>query len=415
MFARRASWDLSPNEVTRRVEERRASGRPVHDLTGSNPTQVGLRAPAEALRAALAALARDGEAARYEPEPRGDAAAREAIASYHRAHGAPLEAEHVLLTAGTSEGYAHLFRLLADPGDAVHLPAPGYGLFEHLAALEGLAVERYPLRPPAAGAARWRIDLGALAAGLGPRSRAVLVIHPHNPTGSFVDPEDLAALRALGRERRVALLSDEVFADAAPPGAGPGSALAGAEQGPLHFLLSGASKPLALPQLKVGWIGVAGPAGARDEALARLEFVADAFLSVSPLAARLLPLLFESRAAVQSELRARVAENRAALGAALRAARGGTLLPAEAGWAALVRFEAPGRHALDEEALALHLVEREGVLVQPGYVFELEPPPGGVSGGYLVLSLLEEPEAFARGAAAFARGVGAALDPGARS
>jgi hypothetical protein len=403
VFARRAGWDLTPNEWARRVEARRAAGRPTFDLGESNPTRVGLRAPAEALRAALAELARDAGAARYEPAPRGDAAARAAIAAYHAGHGAALAPEHVVLTAGTSEGYAHLFRLLADPGDVVHLPAPGYGLFEHLAALEGLAVERYPLRAPAAGA-RWRIDLAALEAGLGPRSRAVLVIHPHNPTGSFVDPADLAALRALARERRLALLSDEVFADAAPPGAAA-SALAGAEQGPLHFLLSGASKPLALPQLKLGWIGVAGPETQRDEALARLEFVADASLSVSPLAARMLPALFEARGAIQAELAARVAANRAALAAALRGVPGVELLAAEAGWAALVRFEAPGHLALDEEALALELLEREGVLVQPGHWFELEPPRPHAASGYLVLGLLLEPERFAEGAAALGRGL----------
>jgi aspartate/methionine/tyrosine aminotransferase len=408
VFARRAAWDLTPNEWARRVAERRAAGRPLVDLAETNPTRVGLFAPAAALRAALAELAGDPGVARYDPEPRGSAAARAAIAAYHAGHGAPLEPEHVVLTAGTSEGYAHLFRLLADPGDVVHLPAPGYGLFEHLAALEGLAVERYPLRAPAAGA-RWRIDLGALAAGLGPRSRALLVIHPHNPTGSFVDPADLAALRALARERRLALLSDEVFADAAPPGASPGSALAGASDGPLHFLLSGASKPLALPQLKLGWIGVAGAETLRDEALARLEFVADAYLSVSPLAARLLPRLLEARGAIAAELGARVAANRAALAAALRGVGGAALLPAEAGWAALVRFEAPGHLALDEDALALELLEREGVIAQPGHWFELEPPRADRASGHLVLGLLLEPGRFAEGAAALARGLGELL------
>jgi len=398
MFARRAGWDLTPNELSRRTEARRARGLPVLDLSESNPTRVGLRAPGEALAAALAAAARDPAAARYEPDPRGDPGARAAIAAYHKEHGARVAPEHVVLTAGTSEGYAHLFRLLGDPGDVVHLPAPGYGLFEHLAALEGLAAERYPLRPPREGA-RWRVDLGALAASLTSRSRAVLLIHPHNPTGSFVDPADLAGLRALAGERGLSILSDEVFADAAAPGAAPPSALAGAEEGPLHFVLSGASKPLALPQLKVAWIAVAGPPAARDEALARLEFVADAYLSVSPLLARTLPGLLAARAPIQAELRERVAGNRARLAAALRGAERAELLPAEAGWAAILRV----RGAEDEEALVLGLLEEAGVLVQPGFLFDLEAPEGDASLCHLVLGLLPEPEGFARGAEALAR------------
>jgi alanine-synthesizing transaminase len=402
VFARRAAFDLTPNELTRRLQERRRRGLPVLDLAESNPTRVGLAAAGEALAAALAEAARDPASRRYEPDPRGDAAAREAIAAYHRGQGADLAAEHVVLAAGTSEGYAQLFRLLADPGDAVHLPSPGYGLFEHLAAFEGLEAARYPLRPPAAGA-RWRIDLDVLGRTLGPRSRAVLLIHPHNPTGSFVDPADLQALRALARERGLAILSDEVFADAAPPGAAPPSALAGAGEGPLHFVLSGASKPLAVPQLKVAWIAVGGPPGERDAALARLEFLADAYLSVSPLGARALPALFAAREAIRGELLARVEANRAQLGRALAGEPRAELLPAEAGWAAIVRLQ-PGRtEAPDEEELVLGLLSRAGVLVQPGSLFDLEPPPDDPWGGHLVLGLLAEEERFARGAAALVR------------
>jgi aspartate/methionine/tyrosine aminotransferase len=388
MFAGRAAWDLTPNELARRLAERRARGLPVVDLGESNPTRVGLHAPRAALAAALAALASDADAARYEPDPRGDAAARAAIAAYHAAHGAELAPEHVVLTAGTSEGYAHLFRLLGDPGDVVHLPAPGYGLFEHLAALEGLAAERYPLRAPAAGA-RWRLDLEALAASLGPRSRAVVLIHPHNPTGSYVDPADLASLRRVARERGLTIVSDEVFAGTAAGPGEPPSVLAGAEEGPLHVVLSGASKPLALPQLKVAWLAVAGPPALRDEALARLEFVADAYLSVSPLLARMLPRLLAARPAIAAELGARVAGNRAHLAGALHGG-GWELRPAEAGWAALVRAAEP----LDDEAYVLELLDRTGVLLQPGFVFDLDPR-------HLVVSLLPEPAVFRRGVAAW--------------
>lgn len=395
MFARRASWDLTPNELARRVAERRAGGRPLVDLADANPTHASLRGPREALRAALEAAARDPESARYEPDPRGDPAAREAVAAWHREDGARVGAEQIVLTAGTSEGYAHVFRLLGDPGDVVHLPAPGYGLFEHLAALEGLEASRYPLRPPPAGEARWRVDVEALAAELGPRSRAVLLVHPHNPTGSFVDPADLAALRALAAERRVALVSDEVFADSARGPGAPAGALAGAEDGPLCVVLSGVSKLLALPQCKLAWLAVGGRSALRDEALARLEFIADAYLSVSPLLARALPRLLAARRGIARELLARVGENRARLADALRSAPGAALLPAEAGWSALVRCDAHAAGASDEEALVLALLER-GVLVQPGFVFDLEPLHAG--GAHLVVSLLAEPDVFARGA-----------------
>jgi len=383
VFSRRAGWDLAPNELARRVAARRRRGLPLLDLSDANPTRSGL-APSAALREALA----DGAALPYQPDPRGDPEARAAIAAYH---GAGIAPEHVILTSGTSEGYAHLFRLLADPGDRVHLPTPGYPLFEHLAGLEGLEVERYPLRAPPAGAARWRIDLEAFAAGLGPRSRAVVAIHPHNPTGSFVDPDDWAALRAIGRERELAIVSDEVFADYGFAATAAPGALAGAAQGPLHCVLSGASKLLGLPQLKVAWIAVAGPSALRDEALARLEFTADAYLSVSPLLARALAPLLARREEIQQPIRARVGRNREALAAALRGLEHAALLPAEAGWSALLRVAG----ARDEEALVLDLLERTGVLVQPGFLFDLggDTPPCA----HLVVSLLLEPRDFTRG------------------
>jgi aspartate/methionine/tyrosine aminotransferase len=394
-FSRRAGFDLTSSDFAARIAAHRASGRELVDLSDSNPTRCGLAA-ANALAEALAALARDPAAARYEPDPRGDRAARAAIAAYHARRGAAVSADHVILSAGTSEGYAHLFRLLGDPGDVVHVPAPGYPLFEQLAALEGLATAPYPLVAPRGGAARWRIDLDALAATLGPRSRVVLAIDPHNPTGSYVDPEDWASLRSIARERGLAIVADEVFADYAWHGvAPPPGALDGAGAGPLHFVLSGASKPLALPQLKVAWIVVAGPPPLRDEALARLEFVADAYLAVSPLLARGLPDLLAQRDAIQRPLRERIARNRAVLAAALAASRAHALA-AEAGWCAIV-----SARGCDEAATAMQLLEADGVLVQPGSLFDLD-----AAAAHFAVSLLPEPEAFERGAAALARRVG---------
>jgi aspartate/methionine/tyrosine aminotransferase len=394
VFARRASWELEASPLAAREAERRRLGLPILDLAASNPTQVGLGGPGEALAAALAAVAREPASRGYEPDARGERSAREAIAACHRAQGAALDPDHVILTAGTSEGYAHLFRLLADPGDRVHLPWPGYGLFEQLAGLEGLETAPYRLLPPQRGA-RWRVDQPALAASLAPRSRALVVIHPHNPTGALLDPNDRAALRALARERGLALISDEVFAESAAGEARFPSLLCGAEDGPLHFVLSGASKLLGLPQLKLAWIAVGGPPAEREAALARLELIADAYLSVSPLLGRTLALLLPQRAALLAPLRARLAANRAQL-AALDPARGVVALPSEAGWAAIVRL--PSREG-DDAALAELLLARAGVRVQPGSLFDLEPEREVAQ---LVLSLLTEPALFARGLAALA-------------
>lgn len=405
MFAGRAGFELAPNELTRRVDERRRRGLPVLDLSDANPTHFGL-APEALLRRAVADVAGHPGLGRYDPEPRGDAAARAAVAAYHARLGADVRPEHVILTAGTSEGYAHLFRLLADPGDVVHVPTPGYPLFEHLAAFEGVEARPYPLRAPRVGA-RWRVDLDALAASLAPTSRAVVAIDPHNPTGSFVDPQDWASLRSIARERGLALISDEVFADTARVQAAGSAPLAGARaggvlgvgaaeatHGPLRCVVSGASKPLSLPQLKLGWIVVAGPSDLRDDALARLEFLADAYLSVSPLLARALPALLEAREEAQAPARERAGENRAALEAALEdgAAR---CLPAEAGFVAIVELDTPSP---DDEAVALRLLDEHGVLAQPGFWFDLaQQSAAGAPAAHLVVSLLPRADDFARG------------------
>jgi len=412
VFAARAAWDLAPNELARRVEARRAAGLPLHDLSESNPTRCRLPAAGEALRAALAGLSRDPRVLRYEPLPKGDPLARAAVAAHHGARGAPVDPERLVLTAGTSEGYAHLFRLLGDPGDRVLVPRPSYPLFDFLAGLEGLETVTYPLRLDRAAGA-WRPDLAALARASDARTRALVVVHPNNPTGSCLRLEDAAALRGFCRERGLALIADEVFADYAdaPPRAGawPASLLAGgdAEDAPLGFVLSGLSKLLGLPQLKLAWIAVTGPARLRDEALARLEVVADTYLSVSAPAALLTPELLQHADAVQAEIVARVRENLARLDATLERVEHAERLPRDGGWYALVRVGArPGRPAPDEDALVTALLEQDGVLVQPGWLFELEDEAD--SAAHLVLSLLPAPEVFEPALAALARRIAAA-------
>jgi len=407
MFSARASWDLTPSALARRVAEARASGRALRDLTNANPASLAL--PGEILSEALAEIARSPESRGYRAEPRGDPRAREAIAAYHCARGARISPEHVVLCAGTSEGYAQLFRVLADPGELVHLPTPGYPLFEHLAELEGLHSARYRVLAPRAGEASWALDLDGLASTLAPESRALVAIHPHNPTGSFVSPSDLASLRSVCVERELALLSDEVFADSGA-GLGAASALAGAQDGPLCCVLSGASKLFGVPQLKVAWIALGGPPALLDAALARLEFAADAFLSVSPLAARALPMLFAHRERIRAALNARVAANRAALDVALGESACARALAAEAGWAAIVEVQvAAGSPHASDEALALAALDEADVLIHAGTLFELEPTTRAV---YLVANLLAPEDEFAAGATALARCL--AASPGVR-
>jgi aspartate/methionine/tyrosine aminotransferase len=385
-FSARTCWDLAANAFAARLEAARAAGGLVADLTESNPTRAGLRWPEETLAAALGGSG----AAGYDPDPRGALPARRAVAAYLRDRGHAVPEERILLTASTSEAYAFLLKLLCDPGDDVLVPAPAYPLLDLLAGLEAVAVRRYPLRYDGA----WHVDLPALEEAVGPRTRAVLVVSPANPTGAVLSAEELRALDARCAARGLALLSDEVFADAAPLGA---PSVLAAERS-LAFHLSGLSKVCGLPQLKVGWLAAAGPDALVRPALERLDVVADTYLSVSGPSQRALEVLLPARGDFLGLLRARLAENRATL-----AARSGSafdVLRSAGGWSAVLRIG----ETVDEEALCLALLE-DGVAVQPGFFFDF------ARSGYLVLSLLAPPDAFEAGVDRIARTL-EALRPG---
>jgi aspartate/methionine/tyrosine aminotransferase len=377
MLSARTAWDRTPNRLTRLLEERRARGAPVLDLTLSNPTQAGIPYPPDL----LAPLA-DAAAIPYEPSPLGLPAARAAAAADFARRGVQVEPAHVVITASTSEAYAFLFKLLCDPGDEVLVPRPSYPLFEYLAGLESVATRPYALRFDG----EWHASPGALEHAVTPRTRALVTVHPNNPTGSFLKRGEAAALLAFCAERELALVSDEVFADYAfaadtrrfPTAAAGGPALA--------FALGGLSKSCGLPQVKVGWMAVAGPPALRAEALARLEIVADTALSVSTPAQRALPALLARREELQAPIRARVQANRAWLSARLP----GTAASwpgAEGGWYAALRVPA---HVPDEERV-LGLLDTRGVLVHPGFFFDFEDE------GHLVASLLAREADFRAG------------------
>jgi aspartate/methionine/tyrosine aminotransferase len=379
-LSRRTSWDLAANALAGRLQELRARGRPLLDLSESNPTRCGLAWPADLLAAALA----HPDVALYHPEPRGLPGAREAVSAYLASHGAAVDPDRVILTASTSEGYSLLLKLLCDPGDAVLAPAPSYPLLDVLCQLECVWLSRYPLRYDGT----WHIDLAALEESATERTRAVVVVSPANPTGALLSGEELAALERFCARRGIALVGDEVFADTA---LGEKASVASA-RGALAFHLSGISKVCGLPQMKVAWIAAAGPGPEVERALERLEMISDAHLSVSGPSQLALPALLGGRERFLAPLRRRLEANRALLAQAVPGGAPFGPLRACGGWSAVLRMG----EAVDEEALCLALLE-DGVIVQPGFFYDFERK------GHLVLSLLPEPEVFREGLARIAR------------
>jgi aspartate/methionine/tyrosine aminotransferase len=376
-FSQRLTWSTGENRLAQAEAAVRGAGRPVLDLTVSNPTEVGLPYPAAELAAALARPA----VARYQPAAFGLSSARQAVAADYARRGAVLDPAAIVLTASSSESYALLFKLLANPGEVVLVPQPSYPLFDYLARLEG--VEARPYRLSHDGG--WRVDLDTLDLAA---ARAVCVVSPNNPTGSFVHRQDLEALAALAAERGLALVVDEVFADYAfAPGPGAVLSVAGAAPAALTFCLGGLSKSAGLPQMKLGWIATLGPAALVAEALARLELVCDTYLSPGTPVQLALSRLLELGASIRAAIRERVQANRRALASAISAQAPCTLLPAEAGWSAILRMPA----LMSDEDWAIRLLEEDGVLVQPGYFFDL------TLGTTLVLSLLPAPATFNEG------------------
>jgi len=388
MFSRRTPDELSANRLAVAIARRRAAGEEILDLTSSNPTEVGIPYPAAELGAALAAVA--GQP--YRPDPRGLVEARGAVADRFAARGVAIDPEQIFLTASTSEAYGFLFKLMCEPGDEVLVPRPSYPLFEHLARLEGVAARSYRLGPSPGFA----LDPDRVEVEIGERTRAVVVVSPNNPTGQAASAAALAELASLCAARGLALISDEVFADYHGHGDGPPPCALAAD-GPLRFALGGLSKSCGLPHFKLGWIAAEGPADALDAALARLEHIADSYLSVSTPVMAALPLLFAIGAGIRADIAARIADNRRRAAALL----GERLLPAEGGWTACIALDP----ASDEEELTATLAERHGVIVHPGYFFDFD------RGAHAVVSLLVPPERLERGLAALA----ALTAPAARS
>jgi hypothetical protein len=384
--------DLSINATTRTLDALRRRGIDVLDLTVSNPTKVGLHYPVDL----LAPLA-SPEALCYDPQPMGLWSAREAVAADFARRGLMVPAECVALTASTSEAYAWLFKLLCDPGDVVLVPQPSYPLFEHLTMLESVTARPYRLEYHG----DWRIDADGLVAAIDERTRAVLVVSPNNPTGSFLHVDDLHRLDAICAARQLMLIGDEVFADFPLVETPHGRSVLHAREAAVCSL-GGLSKTVGLPQIKLGWIGFGGPSSKLEELMPAYELVADTFLSVSTPAQVALPHLLERGADVRAQIQTRITRNLRRLREAVASTPAISVLPVEGGWSAILQV--PSYRS--EEALVIELLTADHVLVHPGYFFDFERE------SVIVVSLLVEPEHFDRGVAQL---LARASEPGVRS
>ena len=397
MFASRTDWSLTPNRLSTAIDERRAKGLPFIDLTESNPTRCGFSVNAQGVLEALA----NPRSLTYEPDPHGLLYARRAVTGYYAERGIRVDPEQIFLTTSTSEAYSYVFRLLANPGDNILVPRPSYPLFDFLARLNDLELLSYPLIYDQG----WQIDVQALPTRLNTHTKAILAVHPNNPTGSFVQGKDLEFLIGCCQKQSLAMIADEVFADyafvAPSPAALPISSgqvrvsatstdrvlSFAAESEVLTFTLSGLSKISALPQMKLAWVIVSGPEDLLRAALARLEVIADTYLSVSAPLAHALPELLESRHQVQPQILDRVVLNLRWLDEQLSRDGVVTRLETEGGWYVILRLPA----VRTDEDWAMELLREDGVLVHPGHFYDLPCE------SHLVVSLLPCTEIFQQG------------------
>jgi alanine-synthesizing transaminase len=378
MFSTRTNWKLTRNRLTGTMEEAKARGASILDLTISNPTRVELQYNGQQILQAIASP----HSLDYDPQPKGLPSARSAVAAYyHDQHKTLVDPAHIILTPSTSEGYSFVFRLLCNPGDELLVPKPGYPLFEFLADLQDVKLIPYPLLYDHG----WQIDFPSLQNAVTDRTRAVVVVHPNNPTGSFVQADEQEELNRICCEHSLAIIADEVFLDYSLNPIKPQTFAA--NQKVLTFTLSGISKISALPQMKVAWIASSGPPHEREAALARLEVIADTYLSMNAPIQWAIPVLLDQRKEIQRQLIERVLANLAELDRQLAAQKTCRRLNVEGGWYSILRV--PVTQA--DEELVIDLLQQKSVLVHPGHFYDF------ASDGYLVLSLITPQEEFCTG------------------
>jgi alanine-synthesizing transaminase len=384
VFSKRTDWRLDENTFTRALCEHRLKGKPVIDLTVSNPTTCGFSYDEAAILKALS----DPAALQYEPEPKGLPRARGAIVEYYleKDSSAHLDPERLILTTGTSEAYSFIFRLLCNPGDEILIAHPSYPLFDFLATIQDVKLCQFPLVYDHG----WQIDFPALRKTITTKTRAILLVHPNNPTGHFISANEAEELNRICLEHDLALVIDEVFLDYKMEVSGARGEKHGSfvsNDAALTFVLSGLSKIAGLPQMKVGWIAVNGPEAPVRDAMARLEIIADTYLSLNAPVQHALPVLLAQRATVQPQIISRVAENLRQLDQLLAEQKAVSRLELEGGWCAVLRVPA----VQTDEDLAIRLLAEYSVLVHPGHFYDFPDE------GYLVVSLLVRGDDFVEG------------------
>jgi alanine-synthesizing transaminase len=376
MFSKRTQWNLSTNRYTEAVEAHRRTGSQLLDLSASNPTTVGLKYEHDKILAAVASPL----AFTYDPIAKGLLSARESVANYYRSLGAILDPAQLVLTTSTSEAYTFSFRLLCEPGDEVLVPTPSYPLFDFLAELQDVHLVPYELIYDHG----WQIDFHGLTRKLSDRSRAIIVVHPNNPTGSFVKAHEVQQLAELCRSREMAIIADEVFLDYTIIEKGKTFA---SNQACLTLTMSGLSKISGLPQMKVAWLAVSGPKHLQNETLDRLEIIADTYLSMNAPIQQAVPVLLQERHSIQQQLTDRIRMNLTELDHQLAGQNLVTRLVVEGGWYSILRVPV----SRSDEDLAIELIQHHDVLIQPGHFYDFS------SDGYLVLSLITPADRFRNG------------------
>ncbi|MBM4161139.1 MAG: pyridoxal phosphate-dependent aminotransferase [Ignavibacteria bacterium] len=379
MFSNRTAWDLRPSRLFELLQRKRDRREQIIDLTESNPTRCGFSYNSRGILNALSSE----DSLRYEPHPKGLLSAREAVAGFYHRQGVDVDPDHIVLTASTSEAYSHLFRLLCNEREAVFLPKPSYPLFDELCQINDVSCRLYHL----AYDGEWHLDLSAVQASFSTDVRAMVLVHPNNPTGSFIKVNEREVVSGLAQAHAAALIVDEVFGTFGFEAEGSRASSFAGNQTVLTFTLNGLSKLLGLPQMKLAWIVVSGPPDERREALQRLEMIGDLYLSVGTPVQEALPALLRDSEPVTQQIRRRVQENYVFLKRELRAESAVSLFHCEGGWNAVLRL--PGTRS--DEEWALELLGTQDVLVHPGHLFRFE------QGSCIVLSLLPPAEVLREG------------------
>jgi aspartate/methionine/tyrosine aminotransferase len=377
MFSDRTNWNLDTNRLSEALVRRRASRKRLFDLSISNPTECGFKNNRPAILKALSQPA----ALRYEPNPRGLLVARRAVETYHAQFGKKIAGEDIFITTGTSEAYAFVFRLLCNPGDDILVPEPSYPLLDFLADIQDVKLVRYPLLYDHG----WQIDFHALEKAITPRSRGVMVVNPNNPTGHFIKAGEMKHLNEICSGRQMAIIADEVFLDFALAAKRPASFAANTDA--LTFTMSGLSKIAGLPQMKASWLITSGPKDLKSQALARLEVIADTYLSMNTPVQLAIHILLKQRHGFQKQVMARVQKNLAELDRRLRRQKSCGRLEVEGGWNAVLRVPA----IQSDEDIAIQLLDEKSVYLHPGHFYDFS------GDGFLVVSLITPEKEFAEG------------------